>query len=133
MEDSSDTRRAGGVIDSLAGVARSLLAMLHTRLELLGVEFREEIVRLGAMLLWAYLAVFFATVGVLLIVGAVIIAVWDTHRVLALGLFGAVFLALGALTAWTLMRTARQKPRLFEASLGELASDEAHLRGERRA
>lgn len=133
MDDSTDTRRSGGVIDSLAGVARSLLAMLHTRLELLGVEFREEIVRLGSLLLWAYLAVFFATVGVLLVVGAIIIAVWDTHRVLALGVFGAIFLVLGALTAWTLLRTARQKPRLFEASLGELASDEARLRGEPRA
>lgn len=119
--------RSSGVLDSLRNILRTLLAIAHTRLELLGTEFREEIARLGLMLLWGYVALFFVTLGGLLLVGALILALWEAHRILAFSVLGAIFLILGAAAAWAMLRVAHRKPRMFEASLDELERDHAGL------
>lgn len=118
---------SSGVMDSLRNVLRTLLAILHTRLELLGIEFREELARLGLMLLWGYLALLFVTLGGLFLVGALVLALWETHRILAFSVLGAGFLVLGAAAGWAMLHMARRKPRMFEASLGELERDHADL------
>ncbi|HZP86547.1 MAG TPA: phage holin family protein [Burkholderiales bacterium] len=127
MEQQPNERRTAGLIGSVSALLRSLLAILQIRLELLGTEFREEIVRLGLVLVWGYVTMFFATLGAGLLTAAVVLALWDAHRLLALATIGVVFLMLAAFTAWSMAKLAKQKPRLFEASLGELSRDRAQL------
>jgi len=108
-------------------LAATLLAIAHTRLELLSTELEEERVRLSSMLVWTLVALFCAGLGVVLATLFVVLALWDTHRLLALGIPAILFL-LGAALAWLVVRgKARAKPRLFAASLTELSRDRKEL------
>jgi uncharacterized membrane protein YqjE len=121
------TSRRGGLFDSLKVLAATLLAIAHTRLELLSTELEEERVRLSSMLVWTLVALFCAGLGVVLATLFVVLALWDTHRLLALGIPAILFL-LGAALAWLVVRgKARAKPRLFAASLTELSRDRKEL------
>jgi uncharacterized membrane protein YqjE len=121
------TSRRGGLFDSLKVLTATLIAIAHTRLELLSTELEEERVRLSSMLVWTLVALFCAGLGVVLATLFVVLALWDTHRLLALGIPAILFL-LGAALAWLVVRgKARAKPRLFAASLMELSKDRKEL------
>ena len=117
------TSRRGGLFDSLKVLTATLIAIAHTRLELLSTELEEERLRLRAMLVWTLVALFCAGLGVVLATLFAVLALWDTYRLLALGIPAILFL-LGAGLAWlAVLGKARAKPRLFAASLGELSKD----------
>jgi uncharacterized membrane protein YqjE len=119
--------RRGGLFDSLKVLAATLLAIAHTRLELLSTELEEQWVWLSSIVVWALVAMFCAGVGIVLATLFVVLALWDTHRLLALGIPAMVFL-LGSALAWLVVRgKARAKPPLFAASLAELSKDRKEL------
>ena len=121
------TSRRGGLFDSLKVLTATLIAIAHTRLELFSTELEEERVRLSSMLVWTLVALFCAGLGVVLATLFVVFVLWDTHRLLALGIPAILFL-LGAALAWLVVRgKARAKPRLFAASLTELSKDRKEL------
>jgi len=113
----------GGLFDSLKTLAGTLLAIGRTRLELLSNELEEERLRLGSILLWASVALFFAALGTVLATLLFVTALWDEHRLLALGIPTLLFM-LGALLSFrTALDKIRSKRRLFSASLAELTKD----------
>jgi uncharacterized membrane protein YqjE len=120
--------RRAGLLESLRALAATLVAIAHTRLELVGTELREEFARLGAVLLLGYLALFFGSLAVVLLTLALIIALWAEMRLLVLSLTGLLFLVLAMLAARAAVVLVRRKPRLFEASLTELEQDQRQLR-----
>jgi len=105
----------------------TLLAMAQTRLELLSTEIEEQRAWLGALLVWTLVALFCAGVGVVLATLFVIMSLWDTHRLLALGIPAILFLLGAGLALRIVLGKARAKPRLFAASLGELSKDRKEL------
>ncbi|HXV07143.1 MAG TPA: phage holin family protein [Burkholderiales bacterium] len=119
--------RRAGLVGSLRALAATLVAIAHTRLELVGVELREEFARLGAVLLWGYLALFCGSVAMVLLTLALAV-LWAEHRLIVLGVAAALFLVLALLAARAAVAVARRKPRLFEASLTELEHDNRQLR-----
>lgn len=119
--------RAAGLVGSLRALLATVIAMAHTRLELVGTELREELARLGTLVLYCYLALFFGSVGVMLLTLALVVAVWEEHRLTVLVGSGVVFLALTGLVARLAVALVRQKPRLFDASLNELERDREQL------
>ena len=118
----------GGLLQSIKHLATSLLAAAQTRLEILATEIEEERVRLEQMLFIALGAVYCLGMGVVLSVFFVVVLFWDTHRLAAVALLAAGFLAAGALLGWILRDKARTRPRLFAVTRGELAKDQAILR-----
>jgi uncharacterized membrane protein YqjE len=119
--------RRGGLFDSVKGLAATLLAITHTRLELFSTEIEEQLAWLSSMLVWTLVALFCAGVGVVLATLFVVLALWDTHRLLALGIPAILFL-LGAALAWVIvLGKARAKPPLFTATLAELSKDHEEL------
>jgi uncharacterized membrane protein YqjE len=122
--------RRAGLVGSLRALAATLVAIAHTRLELVGVELREEFARLGAVLLWGYLALFCGSVAMVLLTLALAV-LWTEHRLIVLGVAAVLFLVLALLAARAAVAVARRKPRLFEASLTELEHDRRQL-GDRR-
>lgn len=118
----------GGLLYSIRHLASSLLAAAQTRLEILFTEIEEERVRLEQMLLVALGAVFCLAMGIVLCVTFVVVYFWDTHRLAAVGFLAAAFLCAGALLGWTLRSQAKSRPKLFAATRGELAKDQATLR-----
>jgi len=104
-------------------LAMTLLAIAHTRLELLSVDLEEEWVRLSSILIWTFAALFFAGLGLIFAILFLVLLLWDTHRLLALGIPAILFLLVAALS-WLVVRGKyRSKPRLLAASLAELAKD----------
>jgi uncharacterized membrane protein YqjE len=117
----------GGLFDSLKALASTLVAMTHTRLDLLSTDLEEDRVRLGSLLVAFMLALFSLGVGVVLLALLVVVAFWDTHRLIALGGMAGFFMACG-LIAWGVARHGlKTKPRLFAASLAELSKDRHEL------
>lgn len=112
----------------LRSYAAGALGILQTRLELLTTEFQEEKLRLGTLLGYAAAAFFFLGFGVVLLALFLTVLLWDSHRLLALGVFTAVFLAIGILAALAANRIGRQGSRLFAASISELAQDRDMIR-----
>ena len=82
-----------GLFASLRRMLATLLALVHTRLELVGVEIEEQIEHAAGVLLWSIAAIFFASLTVLLLALTVVIAFWEGHRLLAAGLVTASFAA----------------------------------------
>ncbi len=117
-----------GLFGSIKSLAASLVAHLHTRLELFAIEFSEEKLRLTSLLFGAILALFFAFMTLVLAVLFVIAAYWDTpYRLHAVALLAVLFLAGAGITGGMLRAKLRSRPRLFEASLAELYKDRQQL------
>ena len=117
-----------GLFNSVRALAASLVALAHTRLELLGTELQEELARVVLALLYSFAALSFAALGIAFAGVAIVIAAWDSHRLAAAVVLALVFLALGGLGAWVVRRLVFQRLRVFEASLSELDRDYARLK-----
>ena len=117
-----------GLFASLRGFAATSVALVRTRLELLRIEAREEVGRLSGLILWAVAAVLLGIAGLVFLAVFITVLLWDSQRLLALGIFAALFLVGAAVSAFTAVRLARQKSQLFAASLTELRHDEEALK-----
>lgn len=118
---------AGGLFESLKTLSVSLVGIVHTRLELLSTDIAEERAHLITLLVLGLVALFCLGVGIVLLTILIVVAFWESHRLLALGGLTGVFLTAGVGLVWYAMHKARTKPRLFEASLAELSKDRQHL------
>ncbi|HEX4986331.1 MAG TPA: phage holin family protein [Burkholderiales bacterium] len=128
-EEDGAARHAPGMLDSLRRLLDTVVGIAHTRIELLGTEVEEQVARLTSMLLWTIVSLFLVFTAVVLGAVAVLVAFWDTNRVLAAVLL-AGFFALSALLAFLRVRAlAGNRPRLFQATLEELARDRDRLAG----
>lgn len=116
-----------GLLESLTTLAATLVTIVQTRLELLSADLEENREHLMSLLVLTLTALFCLAVGVVLATILLVVAFWDTHRLLVLGLFAGFFLAVG-IAAWMFaMHKARTKPRVFAASLSELFKDRQQL------
>lgn len=116
-----------GIFDSLRQMLGTFVGIAHTRIELLGTEVEEQVARLTSMLLWTIVSLFLVFTTVVLAAVAVLVAFWDSNRILVAVLLAAVF-AIAALLAFLRARAvATGRPKLFQATLEELAKDSERL------
>jgi uncharacterized membrane protein YqjE len=113
---------------SLRGLASTVLELVQIRLELFSIEAQEEVLRVGALLVYGAVAVAFLSLGVVLLALLITVALWDTHRLLALGIFTGLFLVTGGVAAWLARERVRSGTYLFSASVEELRRDREGLR-----
>ena len=126
-DSTAGAARTGGLLSSVKQLVATLAATVQTRLQLLANEVHAESLRLAQMLLLGAAALIFVICGVLLLTFLVIVLFWDSNRVLAIGGFAFLYLAIGAALAMTARARAAAGTRLFEASLGELKKDRDRL------
>ncbi|AEV61746.1 Uncharacterized membrane protein YqjE [Pseudomonas sp. 43mfcvi1.1] len=105
----------------------AFLGLLHSHVELFGMELQEQKARTVSLLLFAGLALVF---GLLLLVGLsalVLILVWDTYRLA--GIIGlCLFYLLAALFCGLRLKAAiYDESSPFNATLEELANDRERL------
>jgi uncharacterized membrane protein YqjE len=117
-----------GLFASLRGFAATSVALVRTRLELLKVEAREEVGRVAGLLMWGIAAVLLGVVGSTFLALFITVLLWDSNRLLALGIFAALFLTATVVSVTMAVRLLRQGSQLFAASLAELRHDEAALK-----
>ena len=119
------------MFDSIRRLVDTLVGIAQTRIELLGTEVEEQVARLTSMLLWTIVALFLAFTTAVLIAVAILIAFWDTNRILVAVLLAAGFALLALISFMRVKAVARSRPALFKATLEELAKDRDRL-GEKR-
>jgi len=115
------------MLDSLRGLAQTLVGAFRTRLLLFANELEEQGARVAQMAaLWA-LAGFCLALAIVL--GSVLLVVifWETHRVEVLAFLTGVFVAGGIGAALGARALARARPKAFSSTLAELAADHEAL------
>lgn len=116
-----------GLLESLTALAGTLVAIVHTRLDLLSIDLEEEREHMLSLLLLALVALFCLGVGVVLVTILLVAIFWDTYRILVLGTLAGCYLVAGMAAFWFVIHKARTKPRLFATSLSELLKDRQQL------
>jgi uncharacterized membrane protein YqjE len=120
-----------GLLASLTALAATLVAVAHTRLDLLSNDLEEEREHVFSLLVLALAALFCLGVGVVLATLLIVVAFWDTHRLLVLGVLTGFFLLMSVAVWAFALHKVRTKPRLFAASLTELLKDRQQLTSRR--
>ncbi len=130
MTDKTSTSKPNnsqGLFESIKALTSTLVAIVHTRLELLSTDLEEDRERLMSLVILSLIALFSLVIAVVLVTITIVIAFWDSYRVLALASISGVFIIVGIATWLAAVRQAKKKPKIFAASLLELVKDRQHL------
>lgn len=103
------------------------MSLSQNRLGLLGVELVEEQNRLLALLAYGAAAFTFLSLGLVFFAIFLTVLLWETQRLLVLGMFCGLFAGAGLVTLLIAMGHARAESKLFSASLAELSRDSDEL------
>jgi uncharacterized membrane protein YqjE len=104
-------------------MASTLIAIIHTRLELLSTDLQDAKAQVISLLVLTLAAVFLIGVGLVLATIFLVVAFWETDRLLVLGSLAGFYLVAGLVVAAVAMHRARSKPKPFATSLSELRKD----------
>ena len=117
-----------GTAARLRALLADVVELVQVRLELFTVEAREELARLARMAVLGALAVVLLSFGLIFLALFLTVLLWDSQRLLALGVFTTLFLGGGAVLALLAWQKARQGFRMFGATRDELRRDQERLR-----
>lgn len=113
MPCDEDRGRGSRPVAGLLEAARRFLAsgvdMARLRVELLRVEAQEEIARLCSTLLFGTLALLFFTLATICASVLLVTALWDTHRLWALGGLALFHLLIAIVLVLVLRRRATKR------------------------
>ena len=115
------------LLSSIKGLASTGASIAQTRLELLSLDVQIARSKFISLLVMIIGALFFLFFGLVMLALLIVIYSWETDRMLALGLLTAAFLIVGLILAALITQSLRTMPRLFEASITELAKDREAL------
>ncbi len=118
---------ATGPSSSSRRLGAAFLGLLHSHVELFGIELQEQKSRTLSLLLFAGFALVFALLLLIGLSALVLILLWDTYRLA--GIIGlCVFYTLAALfCALRLKAAIFDESSPFSATLEELANDRERL------
>jgi uncharacterized membrane protein YqjE len=115
------------ITPSLSRFGTAGLGLLHSHIELLGLELQEQKVRSLQALALAALALLCAWLLLIGLSALVLIALWDDYRlhsIVGLCLFYSLLLLL---SLWHLRKRLNSAANPFSATLSELARDREQL------
>ena len=122
-QESTREESKGGLLDSVKTLLLTVITMGQTRLELLSTELEEERERLTALLVWTLITLFSAAMAIVFITLLIIVAFWDSYRLLSIGIMLSLFIA-GTAVSWRILSLIKQnKTRIFSSTSSELAKD----------
>jgi uncharacterized membrane protein YqjE len=110
-------------------LARTLLSFAETRARLAATELEEQAVRLAEILVWIAVALFFLGLALLFVALFIVLAFWDSNRLLAAGLVALLFGGAGAAAALFARARMRERPPFLSGTLAELAQDRDKIGG----
>jgi len=123
----ADKRSPPGLLGTFRNILQTCLAIIHTRLELITTEIEEEIQRAATILLWVLIALFFASLTVLMLTVTLLIVFWDDHRVLASSLITASFFVIAVVMALLARGSLKARDGFLSASVEALKRDREAL------
>lgn len=115
-----------GLWDSVRRVLDSILGAVQHRVELFGVELREERRRMIEAALCAAALVVMSMMALALVTFAIVIAFWETARMPVLLVLSAAYVA-GAVYAWRRLQEKLDSPGAFASTVEQIKKDRACL------
>lgn len=115
------------LLSSIKGLASTGASIAQTRLELLSLDVQIARSKFISLLVMIISALFFLFFGLVMLALLIVIYSWETDRMMALGLLTGAFLSVGIILALLITQSLRKMPKLFEASISELAKDREAL------
>ena len=119
---------AEGLLGSLKSITALVVAIAHNRLNLLSTDLEIAREQTVSVLMMVLVALFCLCFGALLLALFVVVIFWDTHRLIALGGVTGLFIVIGGVSLWRVLKALKAMPATFEASLAELAKDYTQLK-----
>ena len=114
---------------AVRGLFAVLVDALRTRLDLAAVELEIHLQGLLRLLLLAFGAIACAMLALAFGLTALVVALWDTHRMLGLLGGSVLFVALAVLCGVLGARALRSRPDFLEGSLEQLQEDQRRAGG----
>ena len=121
----SDTSSSSGSTARRLGAA--VLGMLHSHIELFGIELQEQKSRTVSLLLFAGLALVFALLALVALSGLILILLWDNYRIPGMIGLCIFYLLAGLFCAMRLKGAIFDETSPFSGTLEELANDRERL------
>ncbi len=115
------------LLSSLKNLFSTGASIAQTRLELLSVDVQIARNKFIGLLVMIICALFFLFFGLVMLALLIVIYSWEADRVLVLTILTGAFLSIGVILALVILQSLRKMPRLFEATINELAKDRQEL------
>jgi uncharacterized membrane protein YqjE len=115
------------LLSSIKNLAATGASIVQTRLELLSVDVQIARSKFLQSLVMIVSALFFLFFGLVMLALLIVIYSWESDRILALSLLTGAFISIGVILAALVIQSLRTMPKLFEASIAELAKDAEEL------
>ena len=115
------------LLSSIKNLFSTGASIAQTRLELISVDVKIARTQFISLLVMIVSALFFLFFGLVMLALLIVIYSWESDRMMALGLLAGTFLSIGLILALLIMQSLRTMPKLFEASIAELAKDREAL------
>ena len=115
------------LLSSIKNLASTGASIAQTRLELISIDIKIARSKFISLLVMIISALFFLFSGLVMLVLFIVIYSWESDRMTALGLLTGAFLSIVLILAALIMHSLRTMPKLFEASIAELAKDREAL------
>ena len=115
------------LLSALKNLVSTGASIAQTRLELISTDVQIARAQFLSLLVMVISALFFLFFGLVMLALLIVIFSWETDRILALSLLTAGFLVIGFILGFVVLRSLKTMPRLFEATITELAKDRQEL------
>lgn len=115
------------LFSSLKNLVSTGASIAQTRLELISIDVQIARTKFLSLLVMVICTLFFLFFGLVMLALLIVIYSWETDRVLALTLLTCGFLAVGCILALVVLRSLKTMPKLFDATISELAKDRQEL------
>lgn len=121
------TGQPQGLRGALGAIAATLVAAIHTRVELATIEFAEERERTKRRLVLMLVVAIASAFALLAANALLVLALWDRWGAWTLVAIVAAHGLLAGWGAWRLAALAAREHRPFDATLAELERDRAWI------
>jgi uncharacterized membrane protein YqjE len=98
---------------------------VRNRVELLGLEWQEERLRIAELLVWGFVLVFCGMMAAMLLTAAILVLIPQKYRVAAMIVFALLYVG-GAVAAWFGLKAVLRRAA-FPETLNQLQKDRACL------
>ena len=115
------------LFSSIKNLAATGASIAQTRLELLSIDVQIARNKFIGLLVMIVCALFFLFFGLVMLALLIVIYSWESDRLTAVSLLTGAFLFIGLILAGLITQSLRTMPKLFEASIAELAKDREAL------
>ncbi|KAF1030479.1 MAG: hypothetical protein GAK37_01339 [Pseudomonas sp.] len=122
-----ETGSSTGPTSSSRRLGAAVLGLLHSHVELFGIELQEQKARTVSLLLFAGLALVFALLLLVGLSALVMILVWDTYRLTGIISLCVFYTLAAAFCGLRLKAAVFDESTPFHATLEELANDRERL------